>query len=69
MLFDDLPSELDSAHQELLLAELLACQAQCLITATELSGPMRELIDQVRLFHVERGVVTIQMDRGSDTAT
>ena len=69
MLFDDLPSELDSVHQELLLSELLACQAQCLITATELSGPMRELVDQVRQFHVERGVVTIQMDRGSNPVT
>lgn len=57
LLIDDLPSELDPEHQGFLLTELAAAGAQTLITATDWSPALRDRSTQLRLFHVERGVV------------
>jgi DNA replication and repair protein RecF len=55
LLVDDLPSELDPAHQRLLLAELTASGAQALITATDLGPALADVTARARLFHVEHG--------------
>ena len=56
VLLDDLPSELDHAHQATVL-DLLFEGAQVLITGTEPTPPIAERIDRMRVFHVEQGVV------------
>jgi DNA replication and repair protein RecF len=52
---DDLASELDLAHQEALVAQLVAAGAQALVTGTECPAPLRALPH--RLFHVEQGQI------------
>jgi DNA replication and repair protein RecF len=52
---DDLPSELDPAHQELVLDQILAPGVQTLITATHVSGPLSERLADAAQFHVEHG--------------
>lgn len=54
---DDLPSELDFAHQRLVLGELRDVPAQVLITGTEATEPMREARAETRVFHVEQGQI------------
>ncbi len=54
---DDLPSELDYPHQAQLLDELLAVDAQVLVTGTEASPPLAERLPQGAVFHVERNHV------------
>lgn len=54
LLFDDLPSELDLAHQRRLLDRLAELPAQVFITATEPNGPLEALADAL-VFHVEQG--------------
>jgi DNA replication and repair protein RecF len=54
MALDDLPSELDHAHQARLLDELLAVDAQVLVTGTEASPPLAERLGSGVVFHVER---------------
>ena len=53
---DDLASELDQEHQASVVAQLLAAQAQILLTGTELPLALRDAPAQV--FHVEQGNVT-----------
>lgn len=50
---DDLPSELDHAHQARVLDRLAASAAQVLITGTEASPPLRDRIAPDAWFHVE----------------
>lgn len=52
---DDLASELDRDHQALVLARLLACGAQVLMTGTE--PPDMVLVRNVDVFHVEHGKI------------
>jgi DNA replication and repair protein RecF len=54
---DDLPSELDHAHQAQLLDELLRVDAQLLVTGTEASPPLLARLAEAAVFHVEHGVV------------
>jgi DNA replication and repair protein RecF len=51
---DDLASELDLAHQRLVLQTILASQAQVLLTGTEPPAVLQELTPPQRMFHVER---------------
>lgn len=53
---DDLASELDLAHQEALVAQLVAADAQVLVTGTECPVPLRARPH--RLFHVEQGQIS-----------
>lgn len=53
---DDLASELDLAHQEALVAQLVAADAQVLVTGTECPVPLRTRPH--RLFHVEQGQIS-----------
>ena len=53
---DDLASELDQEHQASVVAQLLAAQAQILLTGTELPLTLREV--PARVFHVEQGDLT-----------
>lgn len=53
--FDDLPSELDYAHQAQLLAALGEQGAQILVTATEASPPLAARMAEAAVFHVEHG--------------
>ncbi len=53
---DDLASELDQEHQASVVAQLLAAQAQILLTGTELPLALREA--PARVFHVEQGDLT-----------
>ncbi|HVR81801.1 MAG TPA: DNA replication/repair protein RecF [Luteimonas sp.] len=53
---DDLTSELDCDHQALVLARLLACGAQVLMTATE-APKLPALLASATVCHVEHGVV------------
>ncbi len=57
IVLDDLASELDAAHQRLLLDALLAGGAQVLISGTERSPALAERIDPAGTFHVEHGRV------------
>jgi DNA replication and repair protein RecF len=54
---DDLSSELDSRHQQLVVDTLVSCQAQVLISAIEVPDCLREIATPPRLFHVEHGAV------------
>jgi DNA replication and repair protein RecF len=54
---DDLSSELDAPHQQLVVQNLIACQAQVLISAIDVPDCLRDLATPVRLFHVEHGRV------------
>ena len=56
--FDDLPSELDFAHQAYLLDVLAAQGAQILVTATEASPPLVARSGGAAVFHVEQGQVS-----------
>jgi len=58
LLFDDLSSELDQAHQENVLKELSDLPVQAFISATGLES---NLTKNHHLFHVEQGVI---LDRG-----
>ncbi|MEO9090526.1 MAG: DNA replication/repair protein RecF [Rhodanobacter sp.] len=53
---DDLASELDQEHQASVVAQLLAAQAQILLTGTELPLALRGA--PARVFHVEQGSLT-----------
>ena len=53
---DDLASELDQEHQVSVVAQLLAAQAQILLTGTELPLALRDA--PARVFHVEQGGLT-----------
>ena len=54
---DDLASELDSSHQELVMNLLCAAGAQVLISGIEEPACMRHIQSPVRMFHVEHGQV------------
>jgi DNA replication and repair protein RecF len=54
---DDLPSELDPAHQALVVAEIRQTGVQTLLTATHLPPALEEQIGPAAQFHVERGTV------------
>lgn len=53
--FDDLASELDQTHQELVVAVAAASEAQVLVTGTELPISLESGSRPVRVFHVEQG--------------
>ncbi|MEO7974943.1 MAG: DNA replication/repair protein RecF [Thermoanaerobaculia bacterium] len=53
--FDDLASELDQAHQTLVVDVASASRAQVLVTGTELPMALGTLSQPLRLFHVEQG--------------
>ncbi|WP_049621300.1 DNA replication/repair protein RecF [Frateuria defendens] len=50
---DDLASELDVAHQEAVIGQVVAADAQALVTGTEVSPALRAVA--ARMFHVEQG--------------
>lgn len=50
---DDLAAELDEAHQAALVEQLLAGQAQVLVTGTSLPAALQSQLQQ--MFHVEQG--------------
>ncbi|HEX7817722.1 DNA replication/repair protein RecF [Dyella sp.] len=52
---DDLASELDEAHQRLVVERLAGAGAQILVTGTDVPGALRDA--KVIVFHVEQGVV------------
>lgn len=54
---DDLPSELDPAHQALVVAEIRQSGVQTLLTTTHLGPQLAEQIRPAAQFHVERGRV------------
>jgi len=54
---DDLASELDGAHQQLVVDMLAATNAQVLITGIDIPQPLRAGRHPVSLFHVEHGEV------------
>ncbi|HET7843739.1 MAG TPA: DNA replication/repair protein RecF [Xanthomonadales bacterium] len=56
--FDDLPSELDFAHQAHVLDALAGQGAQVLVTATEASPPLAARLAEAAVFHVEHGNVS-----------
>lgn len=53
---DDLASELDQEHQASVVAQLLAAEAQILLTGTELPLALHDA--PARVFHVEQGSLT-----------
>ena len=55
---DDLPSELDPAHQALVVAEIRQPGVQTLLTTTHLPPGLAEQLGPVAQFHVERGRVS-----------
>jgi len=55
MVLDDLPSELDAAHQTVLLEMLLARAGQVFMSSTELPPALQALSAPMRAFHVEQG--------------
>lgn len=57
LLLDDLPSELDDAHQARLLDSIAGSSAQVLVTATAASPVMAERLGDASMFHVEQGQV------------
>lgn len=57
MALDDLPSELDQAHQAEVASTLLEAGSQLLVTATELPGALAAVLADARTFHVEQGVI------------
>lgn len=54
---DDLPSELDLAHQAMVLERLVDAGAHLLLTATELPTSLQPYRGQLQWFHVEQGAV------------
>lgn len=54
LLFDDLPSELDTVHQQRVFHRLAELPAQMLLTATGIS-PELQALGPERVFHVEQG--------------
>ena len=59
-LVDDLPSELDARHRQLLLQQLSDTGAQVFVTAIEPAAIMDSLnTPPVKVFHVEQGRVTV----------
>jgi DNA replication and repair protein RecF len=54
---DDLASELDGAHQQLVMNMLAAAQAQVLISGIEVPECLRDGSWPMRVFHVEHGEV------------
>jgi DNA replication and repair protein RecF len=58
LLLDDLPSELDEAHQSRLLETVLATGQQAIITATHPSQAMQSATAEAMMFHVEHGRVS-----------
>lgn len=52
---DDLASELDSAHQKLVVDLLCAASAQVLISGIEVPDCLRHISSPIRMFHVEHG--------------
>ena len=54
---DDLSSELDDAHQRLVVDTLSSCGAQVLISAIEVPACLRAMDTPTSLFHVEHGSV------------
>lgn len=58
ILVDDLPSELDSEGQGLLLNELLNSDRQCFVTALSLKDFTDQRLPEHRMFHVEHGQVS-----------
>ena len=59
MVLDDLPSELDVAHQTALLEMLLARAGQVFMSGTELPTALQALSAPMRAFHVEQGRVRV----------
>ena len=55
---DDLPSELDPAHQALVVEQVLQPEVQSLITATHLPDWLRDRLAGAAQFHVEHGRVS-----------
>ncbi|HWU77553.1 MAG TPA: DNA replication/repair protein RecF [Rhodanobacter sp.] len=53
---DDLASELDQAHQQAVVDQLLSANAQVLLTGTELPQALQSL--PAKVFHVEQGRLT-----------
>ena len=53
---DDLASELDQTHQNAVVAQLSAAQAQVLLSGTELPSALASV--SPRVFHVEQGTLT-----------
>ena len=53
---DDLASELDQAHQSAVVAQLIAANAQILVTGTETPVALQAVSSHV--FHVEQGTLT-----------
>jgi len=59
-LVDDLPSELDAQHRQLLLKQLVDTGAQVFVTAIEPAAIVDSLhTPPSRMFHVEHGRVTV----------
>ncbi|PKH31266.1 DNA replication/repair protein RecF [Shewanella sp. ALD9] len=59
-LVDDLPSELDAQHRQLLLQQLTETGAQIFVTAIEPQAIVDSLSSPPnRMFHVEQGLVTV----------
>ncbi|WP_394132306.1 DNA replication/repair protein RecF [Shewanella maritima] len=59
-LVDDLPSELDAKHRQLLLKQLTATGAQIFVTAIDPSAIVDSLSSPPnRTFHVEQGKITV----------
>ena len=54
---DDLASELDSAHQKLVVDMLLDADAQVMVSGTEIPECLREGSRPIQVFHVEHGEV------------
>ncbi|HEY2344812.1 MAG TPA: DNA replication/repair protein RecF [Xanthomonadaceae bacterium] len=54
---DDLASELDRVHQERVIGDLVACEAQILLTSTEPLPALARMGADVVRFHVEQGQV------------
>jgi DNA replication and repair protein RecF len=54
---DDLASELDRAHQQRVLEDLVSCDAQILLTGTEPPPALEASALRPALFHVEQGQV------------
>ena len=54
---DDLASELDAAHQQIVVDRLLAAGAQVLLTGIDVPECLRRSSSAVRVFHVEHGQV------------
>ncbi|MGL4640292.1 MAG: DNA replication/repair protein RecF, partial [Shewanella sp.] len=59
-LVDDLPSELDAQHRQLLLKQLTDTGAQVFVTAIDPAAIVDSLhAPPSRMFHVEQGRVTV----------